>query len=84
VSTDETHHFRRLIVVWVVLAVVVDVVFYFAVGPHMPPGDMTSSASGQQRDFNILLLAALPVTLAVWVYWAYALIVWRGSRAGAT
>jgi len=84
VSTDETHHFRRMIAVWIVLAVVIDLVFYFAVGPHMPPGDMTSSASGQQRDFNILLLAALPVTLAVWVYWAYALIVWRGSRAGAT
>lgn len=83
-STDETHHFRRMIAVWIVLAVVIDLVFYFAVGPHMPPGDMTSSASGQQRDFNILLLAALPVTLAVWVYWAYALIVWRGSRAGAT
>jgi cytochrome c oxidase subunit 2 len=83
VSTDETHHFRRLIAIWVVLAVVFDLVFYFAVGPHMPPGDMTSSASGQQRDFNILLLAALPVMLAVWVYWAYALIVWRGSRAGA-
>jgi cytochrome c oxidase subunit 2 len=73
-----------MIAVWIVLAVVIDLVFYFAVGPHMPPGDMTSSASGQQRDFNILLLAALPVTLAVWVYWAYALIVWRGSRAGAT
>jgi len=44
---------------------------------------MTSSASGAQFDFNILFLIALPVVLAVWVYWAYALIVWRGSRAGA-
>jgi len=80
---DETHHFRRLIVVWAVLAVVLDVVFYFAVGPHVPPGAMTSTASGQQFDFNVLFMLALPVMLAVWVYMGYALIVWRGSRAGA-
>ncbi len=79
----ETHHFRRLIAIWVVLAVVVDVVFYFAIGPHVPPGTLTSSASGAQFDFNVLFLIAFPVILAVWVYWAYALIVWRGSRAGA-
>jgi cytochrome c oxidase subunit 2 len=79
----ETHHFRRLIAIWVVLAVALDLAFYFALGPHIPPGAMTSSASGAQFDFNILFLIALPVVLAVWVYWAYALIVWRGSRAGA-
>jgi cytochrome c oxidase subunit 2 len=79
---EETHHFRRLIVIWVVLAVVFDVVFYFAVGPHVPPGAMSSSASGQQTDFIVLFMIALPVMLAVWVYMAYALIVWRGSRGG--
>jgi cytochrome c oxidase subunit 2 len=70
-----------MIVIWVVLAAVCDIVFYFAVGPHVPPGAMTSSASGQQSDFNVLFMAAVPVILAVWVYGAYALVVWRGSRA---
>ncbi len=79
----EPHHFRRLIAIWVVLSVVADLVFAFAVGPHVPPGAMTSSASGAQFDFNVLFLIAFPVVLAVWVYLAYALIVWRGSRAGA-
>ncbi|HVA02574.1 MAG TPA: cytochrome c oxidase subunit II [Acidimicrobiales bacterium] len=79
---DETHHFRRLVVIWAVLAVVCDVVFYFAVGPHVPPGAMSTSASGQQTDFIVLFMIALPVMLAVWVYMAYALIVWRGSRSG--
>ena len=79
---EETHHFRRLIGIWAVLAVVFDVVFYFAVGPHVPPGAMSSSASGQQTDFIVLFMIALPVMLAVWVYMAYALIVWRGSRGG--
>jgi cytochrome c oxidase subunit II len=79
---EETHHFRRLIAIWAILSVVLDVVFYFAVGPHVPPGAMSSSASGQQTDFIILFMIALPVMLAVWVYMAYALIVWRGSRGG--
>jgi cytochrome c oxidase subunit 2 len=79
---EETHHFRRLGFIWAVLAVVLDVVFYFAVGPHVPPGAMSTSASGQQTDFIILFMIALPVMLGVWVYMAYALIVWRGSRGG--
>ncbi len=79
----EPRHFRRMIAIWLVLAVVVDVVFALAVGPHVPPGAMTSTASGQQDDFNILFMIALPVMLAVWVYGGYALVVWRGSRAGA-
>ena len=78
----EDHHFRRMIPIWVVLSVALDLVFYFVVGPHVPPGDMTSTASGAQFDFNVLFLIAFPVVLAVWVYWAYALIVWRGSRPG--
>ena len=82
-AVPETHHFRRMIAIWAVLAVVADIVFYFAVGPHVPPGAMSSSASGQQTDFVVLFMAALPVMLAVWVYMAYALIVWRESRAGA-
>jgi cytochrome c oxidase subunit 2 len=69
--------------IWVVLAVALDLVYYFVVGPHVPPGAMTSSAGGAQFDFNVLFLIAFPVMLAVWVYWLYALIVWRGSRAGA-
>jgi cytochrome c oxidase subunit 2 len=81
-APEETHHFRRLGFIWAVLAVVLDVVFYFAVGPHVPPGAMSTSASGQQTDFIVLFMIALPVMLAVWVYMAYALIVWRGSRGG--
>jgi cytochrome c oxidase subunit II len=79
----DTHHFRRMITIWVVLATALDLVFWFAVGPHVPPGDMTTSASGAQFDFNVLFMVAFPVMLAVWVYWAYALIVWRGSKPGA-
>jgi cytochrome c oxidase subunit 2 len=82
-SGGDTHHFRRMITIWVVLAIALDLAFWFALGPHVPPGDMTTSASGAQFDFNVLFMIAFPVMLAVWVYWAYALIVWRGSKPGA-
>ncbi len=80
---SETHHFRRLIGIWAVLAVVGDIVYYFALAPHVPPGAMSSTAASQQTDFNVLFMAALPIVFAVWVYLAYAIIVWRASRAGA-
>jgi cytochrome c oxidase subunit 2 len=83
-SEDEgaKHHFWRLIAVWVVLSAICDPLFYFLAGPHIPPGTMTSSAGGAQFDFNVLLIIALPVILAIWVYLAYAVFQWRASRGG--
>jgi cytochrome c oxidase subunit 2 len=72
-----------MIAIWAVLSAVADPLFYVFAGPHIPPGDMTSSASGAQFDFNVLFVVALPVIIAVWVYMAYAIIMWRASRPGA-
>ena len=72
-----------MVAIWAVLSVVADLLFWFLVGPHVPPGDMTDAAVSNQFDFNVLFLAALPVIIAVWVYLAYSLIVWRASRKGA-
>jgi cytochrome c oxidase subunit 2 len=79
----QPRHFLRMFLIWIVIAVVADVLFYVLVGPHIPPGTMTSSASSNQFDFNILLIIALPVMLAVWVYLAYAVIMWRASNKDA-
>ncbi len=73
----------RIVGIWVALSIVGDLVFWFVAGPHVPPGDMTSSASGAQFDFNVLFMVALPVILAVWTYMGYAVIMWRASRPGA-
>ena len=35
---DEAHHWWRLIAIWVVLSAVLDPLFYFLAGPHIPPG----------------------------------------------
>jgi len=73
-------HFRRLVPVWLLLALACDLIWWFVAGPHVPPGDMSDVARGAQFDFNVLFLAAAPVVLGVWVYMAYALWMWRESR----
>ena len=78
----EPRHILRMVIIWAILAAVLDPLFYFLVGPHVPPGTMTSAAVDNQFDFNILFLVALPVLLAVWVYLAYSVIMWRATRKG--
>jgi len=78
----EPNHGRRIAAIWVAASVVGDVLFGVFVSPHVPPGKMTTTAAGQQFDFTVLFLIALPVLLGVWVYMAYAALTWRASRAG--
>jgi cytochrome c oxidase subunit 2 len=76
----EKHELRRIVWLWVVLAVVGDLLFWFLVGPHVPPGDMTSTAKADQLDFNILFVIAWPVLIGVWEWLAYAIIYWNAKR----
>ena len=73
----EPPHGLRIVVIWVVLSVAADLAIWFAWGPHMPPGNMSSSAAGQQFDFNVLAVIAAPVMLGVFTYFGYALAMWR-------
>jgi cytochrome c oxidase subunit 2 len=79
-TKTETNHLRRMTTIWVILSVVADLVFWFAVGPHVPPGRLTETAISNQRTFNILLVLALPVLIGVWVYLGYAATVWSAKR----
>jgi cytochrome c oxidase subunit 2 len=74
------HHWRNIIVPWLVLSVVVDPLFWFLVGPHMPPGNMTTSSTGASFDANVLSVMAIPVVLAIWVYLVYAAINWHHHK----
>ena len=77
----EPRHGLRIFLIWLVLALAADLVIWFLWAPHMPPGDMTDSARHQQFDIAVLSVTGAPVILAVWVYFAYALVVWR-ARPG--
>jgi cytochrome c oxidase subunit II len=70
-------HGLWIFAIWLPLTVVADLLIWFVWRPHLPPGDMTSSANHQQFDIAIMAILCAPVLLFVWVYAAYALITWR-------
>ena len=78
---NEVNHLRRITTIWLVVSVVVDLLFWFLVGPHVPPGRMTEQAHSNQTTFNVLLVIALPVLLGVWIYLGYAIRFWNAKRA---
>jgi cytochrome c oxidase subunit 2 len=66
-----------LLVLWVALSVIGCLLVALVLGPHLPPGDQSSSASSQQNDYTVLSTIATPVVLGVLLYIAWALIFWR-------
>ncbi|HEY6276650.1 MAG TPA: cytochrome c oxidase subunit II [Streptosporangiaceae bacterium] len=74
----------RLAIVWVVASVIGCVLVYFVWGPHLPPGAMSSSASGQQQDLAVLGTIATPVVLGVLIYFGYAVTFWRAKEGDDT
>jgi cytochrome c oxidase subunit 2 len=76
------HHWRRLLIIWAVASIAGVLLWLYLVGPHVPPGTMTSTADGAQFDFNVLMAMALPVLFGVWIYMIYAMVSWRASRGG--
>jgi cytochrome c oxidase subunit 2 len=67
----------RIFLIWIVLALVADLLIWFLWYPHLPPGRQTLSAQHQQFDIAVLGLAAAPVMLFVWTYFGYTLVNWR-------
>jgi cytochrome c oxidase subunit 2 len=76
----QPNHGLRIFLIWIVLAIVADLLIWIVWKPHLPPGEMTSSAEHQQFDIAVLALAAAPVMIFVWVYFAYALLNWRRRK----
>jgi cytochrome c oxidase subunit 2 len=74
---DEVNHFRRLAIIWVIASVIGTLLVVFLLAPIVPPGNGSVEASGQVVDNTVLLGISTPVFLAVVVYFAYALIVFR-------
>jgi cytochrome c oxidase subunit 2 len=74
---DKRRHFLRVTLLWLVATVVLTPIVVFVLAPGMPPGNGTVESSGQVTDNTVLLGLATPVALAVLVYFAYALIVFR-------
>jgi cytochrome c oxidase subunit II len=70
-------HGLRIFVIWLPIAVAADLLLWFVYGPHMPPGNMSTSAASQQFDIKVMSVMAAPVMAFVLVYFGYALVAWR-------
>jgi cytochrome c oxidase subunit II len=75
----DVRHWVRLVTIWFVLALTADLITWFVWYPHMPPGDMSDSAHGQQFDIAVLAITAFPVVIAVLLYFVYTIIVFRAK-----
>ena len=73
-----------LLVLWIVLSVIGCLLVALVLGPHLPPGDQSSSAASQQTDFTVLGTIATPVVLGVLLYLGWALIFWRQKSGDET
>ncbi len=71
------NHGLRIFLMWLPISLAADLLLYFVYGPHMPPGDMSTSAASQQFDIKVMSVMAAPVMAFVLIYFSYALIVWR-------
>jgi cytochrome c oxidase subunit II len=71
------NHGLRIFLIWLPVAVIADYLLYFVYGPHMPPGQMSTSAASQQFDIKVMSVMAAPVMAFVLVYGVYAVVVWR-------
>jgi cytochrome c oxidase subunit II len=72
-------HGFRIAVIWFVLTAVAVPLIVLVLGPHLPPGHMTSEA-GAQRDANVVMTAlTVPIILLVIVFFVYSFVYFRQS-----
>ncbi len=75
--TDQRHHWRNVVLLWLLANVIMVPIVIWVLGPGLPPGNGSVEASGQVTDNIVLLALATPVALAVLVYFGYAIWAFR-------
>ena len=78
-GTREPRHGLRLLLMWIPLSVAAILIIWFVWYPHLPPGNMSDAAGGQQFDIAVLSVTAAPVVIGVLLYFIYAIVVWRAK-----
>jgi cytochrome c oxidase subunit 2 len=80
---NESNHFRRVLFIWAVSSVILTPIVVLVAAPGIPPGNATVQSAGQVTDNTVLLGLSTPVALAVVVFFAYSLIVFRERDTAA-
>jgi cytochrome c oxidase subunit 2 len=73
----EPRHGVRIAVLWAVVTAIAVPLIIFVAGPHIPPFDMSLQSQTQHTVNVTLLTVATPVATLIWVYFAYAIVVFR-------
>jgi cytochrome c oxidase subunit 2 len=76
-NMEDRHHWRNVVLLWILANVIMLPIVIWVIGPGMPPGNGSVQASGQVTDNTVLLATATPVALGVLVYMVYALWAFR-------
>jgi len=74
---SEPNHWRRMVLIWLALTAVILPLILFVFDSDLPPGRETDDASAVIVDQTVLYAVAVPIALALLVYFAYVLIVFR-------
>lgn len=77
VHGPEPRHGLRIFIIWAIASAICTPIVYYVWGPHMPPGGMSDAALSQQWDNTVLAAFATPVMLFIYIYFAYAIVVFR-------
>ncbi len=74
---NEPNHMRRIAIAWLVLSAILTPFVVAVIAPTLPPGNATTASSNQVFDDTVLLGIVTPIAVALAVYFAYTLIVFR-------
>jgi cytochrome c oxidase subunit II len=76
----EPNHLRRVALLWLIASAIATPLVVVLLGPNMPPGNLSSEASGQVVTNMVMLGMVTPVVLLVLIYFGYAIIVFRARE----
>jgi cytochrome c oxidase subunit II len=68
---------RRIAIIWFVLSAILTPIVVAVIAPTLPPGEATSAAAGQLYDDTVLFGIVTPIAVAIIVYFAYTMLVFR-------
>ncbi len=74
---SERAHFRRLVLIWLVVSAIATPLVVVLFAPIVPPGNGTVQSAGQVVDNTVLFGVSTPISLAVLVFFLYCVIAFR-------
>ncbi len=80
----EPNHGRRIAILWAVFTLIVAPLVLFVLGPHIPPYDRSVQSEDQHHVNVVLITLTVPIFGLIWVYFGYAMTVWRHDGGAIT